>query len=292
MEDLNGYMLLLREIETIKCSFDIETDVVFILPDTLTAHDYGESSAEEAIEVYKRAHHNVDLYYRKPNFSIPASFFAEALMEPTIKSTFKHVSGILAKNRSVSRIILAGNFANSRLLQKEFKALESEIVRVLVPNTPGEAVMKGAVLFGANPALVPERVSRYTYGVGISKEFIQGVHPEEKRYVNKEGFNYCTSIFDTFVMEGQDIALGETVERTYTPVEPDQTSITFSIYKSPRKKVEFVDDFRVQNMGTITINISEKNENVKFLMMFSTEIVAKAVNKAGEVQDVRRNFNE
>jgi hypothetical protein len=43
-------------------------------------------------------------------------------------------------------------------------------------------ILRGAVLFGLNPGLVTVRRSKQTYGVGILKRFVRGVHPPGKYY--------------------------------------------------------------------------------------------------------------
>ena len=41
-------------------------------------------------------------------------------------------------------------------------------------------MLKGAVLYGLDPTIVHVRRARKTYGIGIIKPFVRGVHPEGK----------------------------------------------------------------------------------------------------------------
>ena len=47
----------------------------------------------------------------------------------------------------------------------------------------GVAVLKGAVLYGLDPAIVHVRRAKVTYGIGVIKPFKQGIHPiGEKKF--------------------------------------------------------------------------------------------------------------
>ena len=46
------------------------------------------------------------------------------------------------------------------------------------------AVLRGAVIYGLDPSIVHVRRAIRTYGIGVIKPFIHGVHPEGK-YSNK-----------------------------------------------------------------------------------------------------------
>lgn len=171
-DDIHGFMNLRREIETVKCSFDMETDVVLSLPTLLISANFNEVSAEDAVNIYQKANGNADLFLRKPNYLlIPAAYFREVLMGPTILSTYKHVASVLDRNSDIrqvlflkcpnlpchssglfsvlrlrssySRILLIGNFANCRMLQDNLMKFESRGLKVLIPRLPGEAVVKG-----------------------------------------------------------------------------------------------------------------------------------------------------
>ena len=55
----------------------------------------------------------------------------------------------------------------------------------------GVAVLKGAVLYGLDPAIVHVRRAKVTYGIGVIKPFKQGIHPiGEKKISRIMTFNF------------------------------------------------------------------------------------------------------
>ncbi|RUS35333.1 hypothetical protein BC938DRAFT_472429 [Jimgerdemannia flammicorona] len=261
-KDINGYIKLQEDVESSKCRFDGNTDVILVLPNVLTGvlgiDHY--PTANSAVEAYSEAT-KIDFVIKGSNMLIPAKYFREQLMGPIIKITVQHVSTIIQKCDQIRHVILVGNFANCTMLQEEIQlAVSSKDIKVIIPNCPGEAVMKGAVLFGINPGVVVERVSRFTYGVNLSKPFDQALHPQEKLKLTKDGRAYCVGVFDTLVRAGQPLVLGYTVERTYEAMENDQKQITFRIYSSPRPDPKFIDDFKAKEIGTVTIRVSQQRE--------------------------------
>ena len=50
-------------------------------------------------------------------------------------------------------------------------------MNVVIPQGVGVAVLKGAVLYGLDPAIVHVRRAKVTYGIGVIKPFKQGIHP-------------------------------------------------------------------------------------------------------------------
>ena len=92
----------------------------------------------------------------------------------------------------ISHLFLVGGFAESPLLQvsfflenydfkicfqEEIRANFSNQLNVVIPQGVGIAVLKGAVLYGLDPAIVHVRRAKVTYGIGVIKPFKQGVHP-------------------------------------------------------------------------------------------------------------------
>ena len=89
-------------------------------------------------------------------------FLSEALQSP---HSFR--SGILKENEKF-HIITS---------QEEIRAEFSAQVTVVIPQGVGVAVLKGAVLYGLDPAIVHVRRAKITYGIGVIKPFKQGIHP-------------------------------------------------------------------------------------------------------------------
>ena len=101
-------------------------------------------------------------------------------------------------------MFLVGGFAESPLLQvcyfswklgqfniisfqEEIRSNFSNQVNVVIPQGVGVAVLKGAVLYGLDPAIVHVRRAKVTYGIGVIKPFKQGIHPIGKNLFNTSG---------------------------------------------------------------------------------------------------------
>ena len=77
----------------------------------------------------------------------------------------------------MSHLFLVGGFAESPVLQEEVRSEFRDEVRVVIPRGVGVAVLRGAVLYGLDPAIVRVRRAKMTYGIGVIKPFQQGIHP-------------------------------------------------------------------------------------------------------------------
>lgn len=206
-----------------------------------------------------------------------------ALFDPVMRDIVRHVTDLLKKPEldNVKFMFLVGGFAESPLLQNEIRRSFSSQVRVIIPQDVGLTILKGAVMFGLDPTIVRVRRSAVTYGVGVLNKFIPGKHPPEKR-TTKDGVEWCTDIFDTFVTIDQSIALGEKVTRSYTPAKSYQTSTTIGIYCSEKEHVMFTSDPGVRRYGELYLEMPDvtggKSRELQATMMFGdTEIKVEAL---------------
>jgi len=60
----------------------------------------------------------------------------------------------------------------------------------------------GAVCYGLEPGIVTTRRSGLTYGVEVLHRFDVDRHPTSRK-VHKDGVDWCTGVFDTFVHANQ-----------------------------------------------------------------------------------------
>ncbi|KAK9766193.1 hypothetical protein K7432_004902 [Basidiobolus ranarum] len=252
-EDPLGFLKIKEDIEMAKITFDEDTDIVLVVPDSLTAKTHGDTTtAAEAMERFCEKK-NAEFFLIGQNLMIPADYFYENCMKPTITQTVTHVRNIVKNNTGISKIILVGNFANCRQLQKQF-IQEFRYIEVKVPTPPG------AVLFGADPGLVTQRKSRFTYGHRISAVFDEAVHDEYKSFRSKAGRKYCQDIFAKFVLMGENLEVGKEVTRTYQTVEKRQSTMDFIIYKAPRRDVKYITDTLVEQIGSFSLECSGRED--------------------------------
>lgn len=211
-----------------------------------------------------------------------------ALFKPTIDQIIQHLSEVFDKPEvtNVKFLFLVGGFAESPLLQQAVQSAFGSRCRVIIPQDVGLTILKGAVLFGLDPAVIKVRRSPLTYGVGVLNRFVEGKHPPEKLLV-KDGTRWCTDVFDKFISADQSVALGETVTRSYTPAKPSQLVIVINIYSSEQDDVSFITEPGVKKCGTLRLDLTGTDASVpnrreiKTLMQFGdTEIKAMAVDVA------------
>ena len=112
----------------------------------------------------------------------------------------------------ISHLFLVGGFAESSLLQEEIRSAFSDSLMVVIPQGLGVAVLKGAVMYGLDPAVITTRRAKLTYGIGVIVPFKQGIHPIDKLVVRK-GQTWCLDVLDVFVRAGHSVSCGDCVVR-------------------------------------------------------------------------------
>ena len=211
-----------------------------------------------------------------------SSEIMKGLFTPVVKSIKKHLKTLLKKT-SLSKVqimLLVGGFAESAFLQEEIKKKFSGNLRVLIPRHATTAVVQGAVIFGQRPSKITERVVCTTYGADGSVDFVEGVHPEEKKFI-ADGVEKCNDIFFRFVKENKVVKLGQRITKTYHPVRADSKRIKFGFYVTSNPNTQFVTDPRVTKIGSVVVKSPDtwrgKDRNIEVSMYFGgTEITATA----------------
>ena len=205
------------------------------------------------------------------------------LFAPILARIVEHVKEMLDKPDlpGIGFLFLVGGFAESSLLQSEIRAKFGDRLRVIIPQDPGLAILKGAVMFGLDPTVIRVRRSALTYGVGVLNAFEEGKHPPEKK-TTKGGRDWCTDVFDTFVVVDQCLALGDAVIRSYTPAKADQTSTIISIFSCDKEHAMFTTDPGVKRCGELHLDMPDttggNTRELQMMMMFGdTEIKVEAM---------------
>ena len=136
-------------------------------------------------------------------------------------------------------ILMVGGFSESPMLRA---AIESAFPnkRVIMPNEPGLAVLKGAVIFGHSSGEIVSRISKYTYGIKMYSYFDPARHPESRR-ITRNGSSQVRGTFNKLVEVGQPVSVNDTYKGiACSPTEG--TGFTIKLFASPEKDPIFVDD--------------------------------------------------
>ena len=209
----------------------------------------------------------------------------KGLFKPVLDRIKEHLTTVLRRPKlsKVKTVLLVGGFADSALLQEELRNEFSKRYRVLVPRNAVTAVLKGAVLFGKNPAKITERVVGATYGVRCSIPFDKTSHPEENRLL-ADGREMCRDTFSCLVKENETVRLGENVKKVYFPVFANATLLTADFYVADNPDSRFVTDQGVTKIGSVNVqspdtSLGRKREIEVTLHFGGTEIVSTAVDR-------------
>ncbi|KAK3099933.1 hypothetical protein FSP39_012098 [Pinctada imbricata] len=135
-------------------------------------------------------------------------------------------------------------------------------VRVVVPATPGLAVLTGAVIYGYEPDIIASRVASYTYGIAKQRIWKEG-DPERKKshMTTRKGLHWCDDVFDKHVEIGRVVKIGEFQEaKDYYPIQGDQKYAILEFYASTEKDPKFIDDPNMELVGLFVFELSERKE--------------------------------
>uniref|UniRef100_A0A8C6ULG4 Uncharacterized protein n=1 Tax=Neogobius melanostomus TaxID=47308 RepID=A0A8C6ULG4_9GOBI len=228
------------------------------------------------------------------------SFFEESLSGIT-----DSIREILKKKIEIKYIFLVGSYALSKVLRDHIENQFGSQYEVLCPYLPQEAVMKGAVMFGRDRAVIASRKSRYTYGYDYGERFDASKHREDKKFTTSEG-NWCTDLFGKMVEIDQDVGFDETKEYIFSPVEPNQRAMRMRFFRTERPNLTYVDDWGTEQVGQFIVDMPDTTggsaRQIKMEVIFGdTEITAKATdllsNSEGKVtidftsnRDIRDNM--
>lgn len=234
-----------------------------------------------------------DLRWSKEGMLRIETDLMKQLFQPTLAKIQQHISAVLAEPDvgRVSHLFLVGGFAESPLLQESVREGFSDQVMVVIPQGVAVAVLKGAVLYGLDPSIVHVRRAKCTYGIGVIRPFLQGVHPIEKLVV-RAGKPWCMDLLDVFVRAGQSVSRGEEVVRSYRPAQDNQEAIVLHVFTTEEdgdKEVKLVTDREVSSCGTLSLALPpltgtlpraarQEQRHIQVRMRFGdTEVKATAV---------------
>ena len=156
--------------------------------------------------------------------------------------------------KGTKTFLLVGGFSESPIVQETIKASFPKC-KTIVPGEAGLSVLKGAVLFGHQPKAVSSRIAKSTYGIAISKPFIDGHHPCDKRYTCASGV-MCRDIFHKYVEAGESVDLDEVQSLPFSMARGASRS-RVRVYTSTDSDPMFVTDDSCSLLGELIINLED-----------------------------------
>ena len=192
-------------------------------------------------------------------------------------------------------MLLVGGFAESPILQQKIMEKFNSRCRVIVPRDAAKAVVQGAVMFGQLPDRISQRVMSTTYGCACCRDFIRGVHPNEKKLM-ADGVEKCCDLFACFVKEDEVVTLGQRIRQVFHPVYANQTEVPFGFYTSNKVDAQFVTEPGLTKIGNLVVHSpvtsSGRDREIEVSLYFGgTEITATALDvSSGKVKQTTLDF--
>ena len=196
-----------------------------------------------------------------------------------------HLHDLLNKPevKDTDTILMVGGFSESPILQARIKR-DFQNYRIVIPNEPSLAVLRGAVLFGHDPCIISERIAKYWYGIASFKKFNPKLHKSEKK---KD--DLCEDIFDMCVKRGATFNLSSALSKgPYETNRDDQKEMDFDFFVSDSDKPPtYVTDDDCQYIGTLTVELPKvkKREKRSVFINFvfgGTELHVQATNSVNK----------
>ncbi|ESO95154.1 hypothetical protein LOTGIDRAFT_117631, partial [Lottia gigantea] len=251
--------------------------------------DYHKKHRGRQVESMVKKHGDKDVRWSAQGMLRLSPEAMKLLFIPTIDKIKQAIGDVInhPNARRLKYMFLVGGFAESPIVQheirKEFDSNKKHIVKVLIPQAVSLAILKGAVMYGLDPTVVNVRRSRLTYGIGVLNRFDTEKHPQSK-LVTRDDKEWCTDVFEKFVVTDEPVALGDVVLKSYTPAVSGQNKSIINIYCSEDENVQFITDIGVMKCGTLTLDLSENDidvlpyrREIQILMCFGdTEIKVSA----------------
>ncbi|WAR14076.1 HS12A-like protein [Mya arenaria] len=253
--EMNDYFDVTREFEHKKRSFDTDITKQILVRISASLRDLAEmncsKSLEERISSLK-VRENAITTRGKDKLKIDTTVVQSWFKRP-IDRLIQHLKSLLAepKIKSVQTVILVGGFGESPYVQERMRN-EIPDVRLIVPADAGLVVLKGAVRFGHNPAIVSSRVMKYTYGTRVYDTFDEQKHPEEKKvWIN--GKWWLDKCFKVYVRVNEEVRVDQQVTRKNIPA----SEITHTpVYRTTQENPEYVTDSGCELLGTVELENS------------------------------------
>lgn len=278
-----SWLELISAFEVKKRSFNAQKQIPTNIPLPFAFIDHLKKTSGKSIESILKEFEGDGIQWTSQGMLRLQPPVMLSLFEPVVDEVVRHIQHLLdiPELMPIKYLFLVGGFAESPTLQIAIQKAFQHKLKVIIPQNVSLTILKGAVMFGQDPSLIHVRRSALTYGVGCLNPFVPGKHSPEKRIV-KDGVEWCTGLFDTFVFADQAVSLGHTVTRSYTLAQESKQSTTITVYASEKGSVQYVTDPGCEKVGELRLEMPAaadgRCKELRMTMTFGdTEISVEAV---------------
>ena len=217
------------------------------------------------------------------------------LFRPVVTSIVQHIHKVMSHPSAtgVEYVFLVGGFSESPVLQQAITHEFGSLVQVVIPQDMSLCTIKGAVLFGLDTSIINVRHAALTYGVACLHKFDPRIHPSCKK-ITREGKEWCTDVFDTFVSTNQPVSDKKKITRHYNLASSGIKSTVISLFASDKEYNMFITDPGVTKVAELVLEMSGSGSSreLKVTMDFSkTEVMVHAMDvSTGKSTSVHVDF--
>ncbi|XP_061188217.1 heat shock 70 kDa protein 12A-like [Saccostrea echinata] len=281
-EKFFDYLEMMSEFEIKKqfISFENDEEVVLKVPESLVRM-FEDESDEKLMDVIQQSTMDGDLEWTSGRLIVQPERF-KSLFSVSIDNITSKLKEMFKENgsRDVSTLLLVGGFSESPVLKKAIRDTFRD-KRIVIPEHPSMAILKGAVIYGHAPLTVQTRICKYTYGFMAVKPIQTSERNVPFDRTIQDG-RLEAGFFDKLVEVGQAVDVGRhQVTKTYNKVSPYQASMILMMYISTAKNPKSVTDDTCSLLGDLTISLpSDPQAEVIVYTTFSdTHLMVKAEEK-------------
>lgn len=277
------YFELMHNFEHAKTSFKNDSDKVTIRMPMAWLQKYEEFTEETLKDVLPQTNFNRKIILVSDKLRIKSEYF-RTFFDFSINHVLDELSSLFQKRelRGVQTLLAVGGFSESSVLIDAIREKLGSEVDVIVPSDPGLAVLKGAVMYGFEPGTIISRVSRYTYGVAMQRNYIDGVDDQSKK--PRRG-TLIDDVFDIHVRKGQAVDIGQfEPEHRYVPTVDEQRCAHFEFFATEDTEPKYTTESGCSLIGVLSVDLNRKKSKDGDLFLkinaSGTEIIAVVREKA------------
>ncbi|KXZ53291.1 hypothetical protein GPECTOR_7g1185 [Gonium pectorale] len=197
---------------------------------------------------------------------LSAEVVAKEVFDPVVDQVLQVMADMLyegyTSGATCNKVLLVGGFARSPYLQARVRQAMPAGTSLLLPTDPGAAVVAGAAIFGALPALVSGRRTRLSYGVNMARPWTSedAIHaasdgvPTKFWHEEKKSW-YALGTYNEFVKRNELVDVGHITKKTFCPLYKTQTSVEFKLYGTCNSAASYTTDSGMQELASVTLEL-------------------------------------